>query len=166
MCIRDSLPSDTLPKTLSLKKIPVGLPELRKFPKDNPLTEARVALGRKLFFSPVLSGDGKVSCASCHQPKHGFASPDKYAIGIGDQVGKRNSPSLLNRAFGKTFFWDGRSKSLEEQAILPIVNKIELGNSYERLLKQLRSDEQWVSCLLYTSPSPRDATLSRMPSSA
>ena len=138
------LPKDTLPAALDIKHIPAGLPEKRNAPKDNPLADARVALGRRLFFDPVMSADGTVSCATCHRPDHGFASSEPIAIGIAGRKGTRNAPSLLNRAFGKTFFWDGRVASLEEQAIKPIVNEVELGNSYAVLLKKLSSDEAIV----------------------
>lgn len=140
-----ALPKDTLPATLDIESIPPGLPEAREVPKDNPLQAARVALGRRLFFDPVMSGDGTVSCATCHRPDHGFASPEPIAIGIRGRKGTRNAPSLLNRAFGKAFFWDGRVASLEEQAIQPIVNEVELGNSYPALLKKLRADDRFVN---------------------
>lgn len=139
------LPKDTLPELLSITELPVGLPPRLVTPDDNPLTDARVALGRRLFFDPVLSGDGTVSCASCHRPDHGFASPDPIAIGVRGRRGTRNAPSLLNRGFGTTFFWDGRAKSLEEQAVKPIVNELELGNSYPALLKKLSSDPEMVA---------------------
>ena len=115
------------------------------YKRQNELTEARVALGRRLFFDPILSADKTVSCATCHRPDHGFASPEPIAIGIKGRKGKRNAPSLLNRAYGQKFFWDGRSTSLEEQAVKPIVNEVELGNSYEALLATLRSDDEIVA---------------------
>src|SRR5436309_1738238 len=107
-----TLPRDTLPAALALDAIPLGLDPKRPVPQDNPLTEAKVRLGRKLFFDPILSGDGRVACASCHQPEQGFAGSARLATGIGGKTGKRNAPSLLNRAFGKSFFWDGRAGSL------------------------------------------------------
>src|SRR5436190_9096291 len=108
-----ALPKDTLPSTLSLQDIPLGLDANRPVPKDNPLTEAKVRLGRRLFFDPILSADGTVACATCHQPGHGFASPLPRAVGAGGRRGPRNSPSLLNRAYGRAFFWDGREATLE-----------------------------------------------------
>src|SRR5437016_12010612 len=79
-----SIPKDTLPATLSLDAIPLGLGE-RRDSKENPLTAARVQLGRQLFFDPILSGDNTVACASCHQPEHGFASADGRPRGIRGQ---------------------------------------------------------------------------------
>ncbi|MFK7820938.1 MAG: cytochrome-c peroxidase [Planctomycetaceae bacterium] len=139
------LPKDTLPQQLDVKFVPRGLTATRPVPSDNPLTAERVELGRRLFFDPVLSADGTVACATCHRPDHGFASSEPIAVGIKGRKGTRNAPSLLNRAFGSTFFWDGRSVSLEEQAIKPIVNEVELGNTFENLLKTLRGDKTMVA---------------------
>lgn len=138
------LPKDTLPTQIDLAAAPVGLGKQPASPKDNQLTAERVALGRKLFFDPVLSADNTVSCATCHRPDHGFASPEPIALGIKGRKGTRNAPSLLNRSFGKTFFWDGRADSLEAQAIKPIVNEVELGNTYENLLSKLQGDQEMV----------------------
>src|SRR5437016_245491 len=93
------LPRDTLPAKLALDAIPLGLGRGAALPDDNPLTEAKVQLGRKLFFDPILSADGTLSCASCHRPEHGLASPEPKAVGIRGQRGRRNAPSLFNRAY-------------------------------------------------------------------
>lgn len=108
-----------------------------------PLFAERVALGRRLFFDSVLSKDRSVSCASCHRPENGFASPDTLAIGISGRVGKRNSPTLLNRAFGTSFFWDGRAKTLEEQVLLPITTDNEFDFSVAGVLERLAGDESY-----------------------
>src|SRR5262245_58246121 len=100
-------PPDTLPAALPLDRLPLGL-GARPVPKDSPLTEARVRLGRQLFFDPVLSGDRTVACASCHHPARGFASAEARPRGIRGQQTARRAPSLLNRAYGTAFFWDGR----------------------------------------------------------
>jgi cytochrome c peroxidase len=137
------LPRDTLPGQLSLKAIPLGLDTNRPVPADNPLTEAKVQLGRKLFFDPILSADGTVSCASCHQPDHGFASPHPLAVGIGGRRTPRNAPSLFNRAYGKSFFWDGREQTLEGQALRPIENPLEMGDSVPAALKRLQAHKDY-----------------------
>ncbi len=95
------LPVDSLPAEISSTKIPGGFNGIPEAPADNATTAEKVKLGRKLFFDPILSTDGTVSCASCHQPDHGFASPDPIAVGVGGKVGKRNAPSVINRVFGK-----------------------------------------------------------------
>jgi cytochrome c peroxidase len=136
------IPKDTLPERLSLEEVPLGL-ESRSVPKDNPLTEARVNLGRKLFFDPVLSGDGTVACASCHDPEHGFASPAGRPRGIRGQQLARRAPSLLNRAYGTAFFWDGRAATLEEQALLPIADPAEMGSSVADAVARLAKNEDY-----------------------
>lgn len=138
------IPKDTLPAELDLETIPDGLDLERLIPDDNPLTKEVVALGRKIFFDPILSKDNTVSCASCHQPELGFASNNKLAIGIGGKVGVRNSPTLLNRAYGKKFFWDGRAASLEEQALRPIASEIELGSSIDEAIKKLKANQDYA----------------------
>src|SRR5690242_6459847 len=99
------VPRDDLPPQMSLTAIPLGLDPDRPVPKDNPLTEAKVRLGRRLFFDPILSADGTVACASCHQPGRGFAGPHALSPGLGGRRTTRNAPSLFNRAYGATFFW-------------------------------------------------------------
>jgi cytochrome c peroxidase len=96
-------------------------------PPDNMPGEARIALGRRLYFEPRLSRDGTVACATCHDTSRGFTDRRSTSEGIRDQLGKRNAPTTLNAVFFSSQFWDGRAASLEEQATLPIVNPIEMG---------------------------------------
>lgn len=96
-------------------------------PKDNPTTADRIELGKKLFNDKRLSADNTVACATCHDADAGFTARLATAKGIRDQVGKRNSPTVLNAMFMSTQFWDGRAGTLEEQATLPILNPIEMG---------------------------------------
>ena len=112
------------------KNAPAGVtPEFWKaiVPPDNVGSEARVALGRKLYFDPRLSKDGSVACATCHDVTRGFTDRRNTFEGIGDSIGQRNSPTTLNAAFFASQFLDGRAATLEEQALLPIVNPIEMG---------------------------------------
>jgi cytochrome c peroxidase len=132
------VPRDTLPARLALDEIPLGLPD-RSVPRDNPLTEARVQLGRKLFFDPILSADGSVACASCHRPEHGFSSGEARPRGVQGRRGRRRAPTLFNRAFGTAFFWDGRSATLEEQALRPIEDPDEMGARLPDVVKRLRA---------------------------
>ncbi len=131
--------ADTLPKDLKHDAVPLRLGP-RPAAADNPLTAERVALGRRLFFDPILSSDRTVACASCHRPDHGFASPDARPKGVGGRTGHRRAPSLLNRAYGTAFFWDGRTGSLEAQALEPITNPDEMGSSVEEAVKRLGAD--------------------------
>jgi cytochrome c peroxidase len=124
-------------------KVPLGIPnELWYYfiPKDNALTEAKVELGRQLFFDPRLSADGSVSCATCHDPQRAFTDGRKTAVGIGNRKGTRNTPTLLNAMFNSTMFWDGRADTLEQQAVLPLVNADEMGNdSHDQVLNRIRA---------------------------
>jgi cytochrome c peroxidase len=133
------IPADTLPKNLPLDTIPLGL-AMRPGGADGPPTAARVALGRRLFFDPILSHDRSVACATCHRPDHGFASPDALPPGIGGKRGTRRAPSLFNRAYGSAFFWDGRTGTLEEQALEPIANPVEMGSSVGDAVARLKAD--------------------------
>ena len=105
----------------------LGLDLYMPVPEANPLTPAKVALGRKLFSDKRLSLDGTLACVSCHDPKLAFSDGRRVARGIKGAEGARSAPAIINRAYGKTFFWDGRAKSLEQQALEPILNPKELG---------------------------------------
>jgi cytochrome c peroxidase len=96
-------------------------------PSDNPQTADKTALGQRLFFDGRLSADGTVACSTCHDPEHAFTDRRPVSIGIKGHLGERNAPTVLNALYNQTQFWDGRVTSLEEQAVLPIVNPIEMG---------------------------------------
>lgn len=118
-------------------RIPLGLDGsvyLKQIPAHNPLTQSKVALGRYLFFDKRLSKDGTVACGTCHQPRFAFTDGQALPTGIGGQKGTRNAPTILNRAYGKTHFYDGRAASLEDQALLPIQSPSELGNTLENVV--------------------------------
>src|SRR5947209_4260123 len=108
----------------------VGLPvELTRTltPRDDTRTPEKVALGQKLFFEGRLSADGTVACATCHDPARAFTDGRPTSVGIHGRTGQRNAPTVLNALYNKAQFWDGRAKTLEEQAALPIVNSVEMG---------------------------------------
>src|SRR5437899_9260467 len=96
-------------------------------PTENPQTPEKIALGQRLFFDGRLSADGTVACSTCHDPARAFTDGRPASIGIKGRVGQRNAPTILNALYNKTQFWDGRAKTLEEQAALPIVNSLEMG---------------------------------------
>jgi cytochrome c peroxidase len=106
-------------------------------PHRDGFTAEQIDLGRYLFFDPVLSKDGSVSCASCHHPDRGFTDGLPRSIGIGGQEVARAAPSLWNVAFLKKFFWDARATSLEEQMTGPLYNPHEMGNTPEKMLATL-----------------------------
>lgn len=124
--------------------IPLGLPaDTWRYwiPADNPLTPEKIALGRRLFFDRGLSSDGTVSCADCHKPELGFTDGLPVATGVGGRRGTRNSMSLLNVTYNTAQFWDGRVDTLEEQALEPLVNPVEMGNrSVEEVIARLRAN--------------------------
>ncbi len=107
-------------------------------PKDNPLTAAKVELGKLLFFDPRLSVDDTVACASCHSPQFGFSNGLATAIGVKGQRGGRSAPVAINRAFSTLQFWDGRAASLEEQALGPIQASIEMGHDLKAVVAKLK----------------------------
>src|SRR5205814_3693931 len=98
-------------------------------PSDNPQTPEKVALGQKLFFDGRLSADGTVACATCHDPARAFTDGRPASVGIHGRTGQRNAPTILNALYNKTQFWDGRAKTLEEQAAFPLVNPVEMGHA-------------------------------------
>lgn len=141
-----TVPKDTLPAQLDLESKPGGFAELPNAPENNPMSAEKVALGRKLFFDPILSKDNTVACASCHRPEVGFADSNRIAIGIDGKAGTRNVPTIINRGYGTNFSWDGRAESLEDQVLKPLINPNELGNeSVEQVIKQLQQNDQYVS---------------------
>lgn len=123
-----------------LGKIPLGLPAL-PIPKNNPLTAEKVALGKQLFFDRRLSADGSVSCADCHNPSKGWSNGEQFATGIKSLKGGRNSPTVVNAAYQQFQFWDGRAASLEDQALGPVQNPIEMNMSLEQMELTLRGLE-------------------------
>lgn len=133
---------------LAIVAVPLGLDQLIPTPEGNPLEAGRVRRGRELFFDKRLSRDGTVACASCHDPAYGFADREARAVGVGGQVGPRRSPRILNRAYGKSFFWDGRAGSLEEQVVQPIANPLEMGMGVEEAARRVGiSREEMVRAL-------------------
>jgi cytochrome c peroxidase len=114
------------PKSSRQVGLPVGATRAL-IPADNPQSPEKIALGLQLFFDGRLSADGTVACSTCHDPARAFTDGRPTSIGIRGGVGQRNAPTILNALFNKTQFWDGRVNTLEEQAALPIINPIEMG---------------------------------------
>ncbi len=125
-----------LPVSLMLAAEPAGLPAV-VHPADNPTTPEKIALGKQLYFDPRLSGDDTISCASCHDPAKGWSNGDQFATGVGGLKGGRNSPTVINSAYYKLQFWDGRAKTLEDQALGPIQNPIEMKMTLEEVIPKL-----------------------------
>lgn len=118
-------------------KEPLGLLPIT-WPKDNPYSAAKAELGKVLYFDNRLSADGTVSCATCHDPKFGFTDGSPVSSGIKGQKGGRSAPTVINRAWSLAQFWDGRAASLEAQALGPMANPIEMGNTHDAIVANLR----------------------------
>ena len=118
--------------------IPAGLDAYMPVPENNPLTREKVELGKKLFSDPRLSRDNTISCATCHDPKGAFTDARPTATGIAGRIGKRRVPRLVNRGYGKSFFWDGRAATLEEQVIQPIQNPDEMDLALDEVVARVR----------------------------
>jgi cytochrome c peroxidase len=107
-------------------------------PADNPQTPQKIVLGEKLFFDGRLSADGTVACSTCHDPALAFTDGRPVSIGIKGRVGQRNAPTILNALYNKTQFWDGRAKTFEDQAVLPMTNHFEMGQpNLDAAVKQI-----------------------------
>jgi cytochrome c peroxidase len=121
------------------------LPESAPVPAGNAMTEAKVSLGKRLFFDKNLSLDRTLSCSSCHDVLGGSGDDGKpTSVGIDHQVGGRNAPTVWNAAFQSVLFWDGRAKSLEDQAKGPLINPIEMGMpSWDAVEMRVRDDPRY-----------------------
>jgi cytochrome c peroxidase len=116
---------------------PLGLPPI-DWPDDNSYSPARAELGKVLFFDGRLSANGVVSCAFCHDPDHAFAGVTALSRGVNGRLTGRRAPTLINRAWGKSQFWDGRAPTLEAQSIIPITNPDEMGMTADAVVERIR----------------------------
>lgn len=124
---------------------PLGLPPV-PIPEDNPQTPEKIALGERLFNDVRFSSNGQVACANCHSPSSVFTdSPLKVSVGVDGLTGTRNAPTVVNAAYNLTQFWDGRSPTLEDQALHPFVNPVEMAlPSHDPILEVIRADRDYV----------------------
>lgn len=131
-----------------------------KFPvsRSNPSTPEKVALGHMLFFDPRLSGSGVISCASCHNPALGWG--DALPKGLGHMGGRlgRHTPTILNVAYGEPYFWDGRAKTLEDQAKGPLTSEKEMDMPAELAVARIKSIPGYVTAFRQAFPD-RDVSL-------
>lgn len=128
-------------------KLPLGLAagaaSIKGLDK-NPMTRAKIELGRQLYFDPRLSADGTISCASCHDHNEGYGRSTQFGVGINGLEGGRNSPVSYNRILSDLQFWDGRAATLEDQAIGPIANPIEMGHTHDACVSSLKKIPGYV----------------------
>jgi cytochrome c peroxidase len=123
---------------------PRGLDEYLPAPEDNPMTDAKIELGRRLFVDRRLSADQSLSCSTCHDPARAFSSDRPIAVGVHGRRGRRNAPALINRGYGSAFFWDGRAASLEEQVVAPIEDVNELGLNLDEAVERVGRDSRYA----------------------
>ncbi|MHC4673773.1 MAG: cytochrome-c peroxidase [Planctomycetota bacterium] len=123
-------------ETVKLPQVPLGLPPV-PIPDNNKMTPQKIELGKMLYFDKRLSKNNQIACATCHEPKTAWAENRPTSKGIHEQTGDRNANSVINTAYLTSMFWDGRAKDLEEQALGPIENPIEMGHTMEVLLTDL-----------------------------
>ena len=143
-------------KYLTLIGVSIGLILLLVSFSGNELS-TRADLGRLLFFDPILSRDRTISCASCHKPEFAFADTSAVSIGVAGAKGVRNTPSSMNLSLQKVFFWDGRAKNLEEQALAPIENPVEMDLSIPEAVARLNANPVYRSAFIKifdTHPTP------------
>jgi cytochrome c peroxidase len=140
------IPEGTTPYIFDYPElIDAYLPPIEE-PTDNPTTEEGVELGRLLFFDKRLSADGTQSCASCHHPEASFSDTVAYSVGIDGIAGTKNAMPLINLGWMQDgLFWNGRSSSLEGQAFLPVVDPIEMHNTWPNAIATLQADSQYPS---------------------
>jgi cytochrome c peroxidase len=128
-----------------LFRIPLGLDLYMPVPEDNPMTTEKVELGRRLFQDRRLSRDGRVACMSCHDPRRAFSTPHAQAVGVFNRKSRRNAPALINRAWGRAFFWDGRTSTLEEQVLKPIQDPNEMDLTLAEAERRVGLDTTTIS---------------------
>ncbi len=134
-----------IPSVPAHLEIPAGLDLHMPIPLGNPLTEAKVALGRELFVDPRLSRDRAMACATCHNPARAFTDGRALSVGVFGRRGARSVPSLVNRGYGKSFFWDGRTTNLEEQVLRPIQDPNEMDMTLDEVMAGLRRDQRYTA---------------------
>ena len=141
--------------------VPKGFP-YPTIPADNQPTDNRIALGKKLFFDPVLSRDSTISCSSCHHTDKYFTDALAVSIGIDGRTGTRNAPSLINVAWQKTMFWDGGVPTLEQQVLSPIEAHAEMDYDVNEVVKRLTASPEYVKLTqLAYGKAPSPFTLTR-----
>jgi cytochrome c peroxidase len=129
-------------------KVPLGLTSNPPVPPENPLTVAKWVLGKQLYFDSILSSDGTVSCATCHDPKRGYTDRSPFSVGIRGLKGGMSAPTIFNSAYNPLQFWDGRALSLEDQAQGPVMNPVEMfdteGHAWNKAVERVRQREKYV----------------------
>jgi cytochrome c peroxidase len=140
-------------KQIDALKAEYKRPSTIPFPKDNPYTPAKLALGKRLYFDTRLSAGNLLSCASCHSPAFGWGDGLEKGVGHGMLQLNRRSPTILNAAWGQVFMWDGRADTLEEQALGPIQAAVEMNLPIDRLLARLAAIAEYTPLFAAAFPN-------------
>ncbi|MFQ3652302.1 MAG: cytochrome c peroxidase [Gemmataceae bacterium] len=149
-------------RTIVKIKVPLGLTTNPPIPAENPVTVQKWLLGRRLYYDTLLSSDGTVSCASCHDPAKGFSDQSVVSLGIRGNRGGMNAPTVFNTAYNTLQFWDGRAASLEDQSQGPVQNALEMfdgdGHAWKRCVQRLRGKADYVEQFkaVFGTPPTRD----------
>ena len=134
----------TTPYTI---EIPYGFPNMI-IPQDNPMTVEGVNLGEKLFNDPILSADNSLACVNCHNKSSSFSDPNQYSTGIDNIQGTRNASALVNIGWNSSFNWDGSAQSLEEQAFEPVINPIEMHDTWQNVENKINANLEYKNLFL------------------
>jgi len=163
-CSADATPRDE-GSLLTRSVTPTGFPKgtaADRAPADNALTEERAQLGKRLFYDPQLSRTNEISCSSCHRPEFAFSDPNPVSVGVDGRTGARNAPSIVNAAWGRTFFWDGRADTLEEQAGQPLENPLEMDFSLAEAVARVAAEPSYDQAFQRAyGEAPSEATLQK-----
>ena len=138
-CKKNEVDISITPYTLD---VPSHFPAMH-IPADNPMSVEGVELGRRLFYDTRLSRDNSISCASCHSQEHAFSDPNKFSIGVEGKIGKRQSMALVNLGWQSAFFWDGRAETLEKQILHPVVDPLEMDQTWSAAVQKLQAVDQY-----------------------
>jgi len=147
-CTKKEPPAPAADKEVAVeqeKPAAVAVEPLKPLPSSVDVNKDKVLLGRSLYHDTALSGDGTISCATCHSFDHGGAEPRKTSIGMKGHVGPINAPTVLNSGYNFVQFWDGRAKDLQEQAAGPVANPGEMGETWENVVKKLKKNPDYVA---------------------
>jgi len=151
-------PKPTLDDGVKFQEL--GLLPLPTFPSDNPISRDKVALGKKLFFDPQLSRSKQIACASCHDRDLGWGDGRQFSFGHDRKTGNRNAPPIENSGYYHQLFWDGRASSLEEQALMPITNPVEMNFTLKELVIRLNADPDYPTLFKQVFSKTNNETIS------
>lgn len=130
-------------RLMSLPQQPIPDFDQIPAPPDNPVTQGKVELGFRLWFDPRLSANSRMTCGTCHHFKKGFSNAEPTAVGVVGKRGRRNVPTSYGSPYLRSSFWDGRARTLEEQALMPIQDPIEMNETLPRVIQKLSQLEYY-----------------------